>query len=64
MRFRIRAYKDLNHRAEARVAAADPDWKEFRDGLDRLEEMHVYTALEPLAEAGTLTLVHKTSKGL
>ena len=30
------AYKDLNHRAEARAAAAaDPDWKEFlKDGPD------------------------------
>ena len=35
-------YKDLNHRAEARAAAAaDPDWKEFlKDGPDRLDEMH------------------------
>jgi hypothetical protein len=36
------AYKDLNHRAEARAsAAADPDWQNFlKDGPDRLEEMH------------------------
>ena len=35
-------YKDLNHRAEARAAAAaDPDWQNFlKDGPDRLDEMH------------------------
>ena len=35
-------YRDMNHRAEARAAAAaDPDWQEFlKNGPDRLDEMH------------------------
>ena len=62
-------YKDLNHRAEARAAAADPDWKEFlKDGPDRLDEMHASTsALGPLSvEVGTLTLIQLVNmfKGL
>ncbi len=36
------AYRDLNHRAEARAAAgADPEWQAFTSGgPDRLEDMH------------------------